>query len=186
MAYLQDFYPETTAEVYPAESSDRGSGSSKQVDQPRGVPVFEALVWTLCRIASIAAAVLVARLTDDESGSISTTAWADSVCTSLSDWRSSINSLADVSGGPLTPESLREKLGEADTATEQLVTELKDLGPPDLEAGKDVEQALDDSAAGLQASYESLKAGVQAAADADTPAAFLRRWLRSPPISRTC
>jgi hypothetical protein len=125
-------------------------------------------------VAVIAAAVLVARLTDDESGPISTTAWADSVCTSLSDWRSSINPLADVSGGPLMPESLREKLGEADTATEQLVTELKDLGSPDLEAGKDVEQALDDSAAGLQASYESLKAGAQATADADTPAAFLQ------------
>lgn len=125
-------------------------------------------------VVVIAAAVLILRLTDDESGSVSATDWADSVCTSLSDWRSSIDSLADVSGGTLTPESLREKLGEADSATGQLVTELKDLGPPDLRAGKDVEQALDDAAAGLQASYGSLKAGAQDAADAATPAAFLQ------------
>lgn len=125
-------------------------------------------------ITVIAGAVLLVRLTDDESGAVSTTAWADSVCTSLSDWRSSINSLADVSGGTLTPESLREKLGEADSATERLVTELKGLAPPDLEAGNDVEQALDDATDGLQGSYQSLKAGAEAATDAETPAAFLQ------------
>jgi hypothetical protein len=124
-------------------------------------------------VVVIAAAVLVSRLTDDESA-VSTTAWADSVCTSLSDWRSSINSLADVGAGALTPESLRDKVGEADSATERLVTELNGLGPPDLEAGNDVEQALDDAADGLQGSYQSLKAGAEAAADAETPAAFLQ------------
>lgn len=125
-------------------------------------------------VAVIAAVVLIVRLTGAESGRVSTTAWVDSVCTSLSDFRTSISSLADVGGGALTPESLREKLGEADRATEQLVDELKNLGTPDLEAGKDVEQALDDAADGLRASYESLKAGAQDAADADTPAAFLQ------------
>lgn len=125
-------------------------------------------------IVAIAAAVLVIRLTDGEGGSLSTTAWADSVCMSLADWRSSITSLADVSGGTLTRDTLRQKLGDADRATQQLVTELKDLGPPDLEAGADVEQALDDAGTGLQASYRSLKAGAEEAADADTPAAFLQ------------
>jgi hypothetical protein len=125
-------------------------------------------------IALIGATVLIVRLTDDEGGALSTAAWADSVCASLADWRSSITSLADVSGGTLTPESLRQKLADADTATDQLVTNLRDLGPPDLEAGADVEQALDDTANGLETSYQSLKTGAQDAADADTPAAFLQ------------
>lgn len=124
-------------------------------------------------VVVIGAAVLVTRLTDDGGGSLSTADWADSVCTSLADWGSSITSLADVSGDALTPETLREKLADADSATDQLVTELRDLGPPDLEAGAEVEQALDDAAAGLQASYQSLKTDAQAATDADTPAAFL-------------
>lgn len=125
-------------------------------------------------IVAIAAVVLVIRLTDEEGGSLSTTAWADSVCMGLADWRSSITSLADVSGGTLTRDTLREKLGDADTATQQLVTELKDLGPPDLEAGADVERALDDAVTGLETSYQSLKAKAQDAADAETPAAFLQ------------
>jgi hypothetical protein len=125
-------------------------------------------------IVAIAAVVLVTRLTDDDGGSLSTTEWADSVCASLGDWRSSITSLADVGGGTLTAEALRERLAEADSATDQLVAELRDLGRPDLEAGAEVEQALDDAASGLQASYESLKTDAEAAADADTPAAFLQ------------
>lgn len=125
-------------------------------------------------IVSIGDTVLIARLTDDEGGALSTSAWADSVCASLVDWRSSITSLADVSGGTLTRDTLREKLGDADSATDQLVANLRDLGPPDLEAGAEVEQALDDTAHGLETSYQSLKTGAQNAADADTPAAFLQ------------
>lgn len=125
-------------------------------------------------VAAIAAIMLVARFTDGGDGSLSTTDWAASVCASLAGWRSSITALADVGGGALTPESLREKLTVADGATEQLVAELRDLGPPDLEDGAEVEQALDDAARGLQASYQTLKAGAQAAADADTTTAFLQ------------
>jgi len=125
-------------------------------------------------IAVVVLAAVIARVTEDDSGSPDTSAWASSVCTSLSDWRSSITALADVSGGELTKESLGEKLDTAQTATEQLVTELKDLGPPDLEAGDELKQQLDAAADGLEASYNSLKTGAQAALDADTPTAFLQ------------
>jgi len=125
-------------------------------------------------IAVVVLAAVIARVTEDDSGPLSATAWADSVCTSLSDWRSSITALADVSGGELTKESLEEKLDTAQTATEQLVTELKDLGPPDLEAGDELKQQLDTAADGLESSYESLKSGAQDALDADSPAAFLQ------------
>ncbi len=122
----------------------------------------------------IVLAAVIARVTEDDSGSPDPSAWASSVCTSLSDWQSSITALADVSGGELTKESLGEKLDTAETATEQLVTELKDLGPPDLEAGEELKQQLDAAADDLGASYESLKSGAQDALDADSPAAFLQ------------
>jgi len=125
-------------------------------------------------IAVVVLAAVIARVTEDDSGSPDTSAWASSVCTSLSDWQSSITALADVSGGELTKESLGEKLDTAETATEQLVTELKDLGPPDLEAGEELKQQLDAAADDLGASYESLKSGAQDALDADSPAAFLQ------------
>lgn len=125
-------------------------------------------------VAAIVVAVALVWVTNDDSGRIETTAWADSVCTNLSEWRSSITSLADVSGGTLTPESLRQRLDDAEAATEALVSDLKGLGPPDLETGADVEQALDDVADGLERSYRSLQQAALNAADAQSPAAFLQ------------
>ena len=45
---------------------------------------------------------------------------------------------------------------------------------PDLETGDEVEQALDDAAEGLNASYESLSLAALEALDAQTPAEFLQ------------
>ena len=125
-------------------------------------------------IGAVAIVVLVVRLTEDGSPQASSTEWADSVCASLSSWRSSITSLADVSGGTLTPESLREKLDEAQAATSELVVQLRELGPPEVENGDQVEQALDDAAAGLQQSYESLQSAASDAAAAEDQDDFIR------------
>ena len=100
-------------------------------------------------------------------------AWAGSVCTSIANWRTSINSLADLSGGALTRDALRERLQAADKATEKLLTELKDLGPPHLKAGDKLKQRLNSDADSLRASYESLKASAQDAASAGSLTGFL-------------
>ena len=100
----------------------------------------------------IVGAVIAARLADDDFTSMDTTEWADSVCTSLDDWRGSITGLADVSDGELTRESLEEKLGDAGNATEE----------------------LDDAADGLEESFDSLRTAAQGALDADSPTAFLQ------------
>ena len=115
-------------------------------------------------IAAIVVAAIAMRLSDD--GPPTTEDWAGEVCTSLSDWRDSITSLADVSGEPLSADTLRDKLGDADDATSDLVTELRDLGPPDLEAGDELEQQLDESADELESRFEALKESAEAAADA--------------------
>jgi hypothetical protein len=125
-------------------------------------------------VAVIVIAAVLGRVKDDDSGSVDTATWAESVCASLVDWRSSITSLADVSGETLTPELLGEKLDDAEAATDELVTELEDLGPPDLEAGDQVEQALDDAVGGLRTSYASLQAQAQDAVGAESPTEFLQ------------
>jgi hypothetical protein len=132
------------------------------------------VVAAVVAVAVIVVAVILARVTDDDSGRVETGEWAASVCSSLSDWRSSLTELVDVSMGEVTPEALRESLDEAGAATEELVSELRDLGPPDLETGDEVEQALDDAAVGLEASYESLSLAGLEALDAQTPAEFLQ------------
>lgn len=126
-------------------------------------------------IAAIVIAMQFVQVGEDDSGSVETTAWADSVCTSLSEWRGSISALADTGAAELTPESLEEGLDEARSATDDLVDSLKGIGPPEVEAGEEVEQALDDTADGLRESYESFRLSVQEALDAETPAAFLQQ-----------
>jgi len=134
--------------------------------------------WLLAAIVVgilvIVGAAIVARLADDDFTSVDTTEWADSVCSDLGEWRSAITGLAGVGGGELTPESLEQKLGDAGDATDELVDDLRRLGPPDVEAGGEAEQALDDAAEGLQDSFDSLRADAQGALDADTPTDFLQ------------
>jgi hypothetical protein len=123
-------------------------------------------------IAAIVVAVAAARLTEDDSSEA--TAWASSVCTSLGEWRTEISSLADVNADDLTAEGLQAKLDEAESATDDLVAELQALGRPDLDAGDEAEEQLDETASELQERYESLKAAVEEALDADSPTAFLQ------------
>ena len=122
-------------------------------------------------VAAIVVAAVVMRVSDD--GPESTAEWADSVCTSLGDWRDSIASIADVGGEPLTADTLDDRLDEAESATTELVTELRELGPPDVADGEEVEQALDDAAAGLEGSYEELQSAAQDATDSENPSEFL-------------
>jgi len=123
-------------------------------------------------VAAIVVAAIAMRLSDD--GPPTTEEWAGEVCTSLSDWRDSITSLAEVGGAPLTAATLRDKLDEAGDATNELVTQLRDLGPPDLEAGDELQQQLDDSAAELESQFDALEESADAAADAP-PSEFLQR-----------
>jgi hypothetical protein len=123
--------------------------------------------WFIAAVAlgvlAIVIAAIAVRLSDD--GPPTTDEWAGSVCTSLSDWRDSIASLADDDGEPLTADSFREKLDDADAATSDLVSELRDLGRPDLEAGDQLEEQLDESTAQLESSFDTLKENAEEAAD---------------------
>ena len=125
-------------------------------------------------IVSIVVAALVMRLTEDDSGQPSATAWADSVCTSFTTWRSSITAVSDVSGDTLTPESLQQSLADATTATETLVDDLQALGSPDLDSGDALKQQLDSAAAEIESSFGTLKQGAEDAADASSPSDFLQ------------
>ena len=125
-------------------------------------------------IAAIVIAAIAMRLSDDD-GPQTTEEWAGEVCTSLSDWRDSITSLAEISGEPLTADTLRDKLGEAGDATSDLVAQLRDLGRPDLEEGDELQQRLDESANELESRFDDLKESAEAAADA--PASELLQQL---------
>ena len=116
-------------------------------------------------VVAIVVAAVAMRLSDDN-GPPTTEEWANSICTSLGDWRESINSLADVGGQQLTPDLLREKLGDAEDATTQLAQELRDAGTPDTEAGDQFREQLDSSTEKLESSFDDLKQSADEAAAA--------------------
>jgi hypothetical protein len=118
-------------------------------------------------------AVVVLGSNDDSGGKPSASAWADSVCTSIDDWRTSLTSLADVSGGTLSRDTLRQRLDDANTATQTLVNDLQDLGAPDLESGDRLKARLDTDADTLRSNYDTLQAKAQEALDAGSGTSFL-------------
>jgi hypothetical protein len=118
-------------------------------------------------VVAIVIAAIAMRASDDSPET--TTDWAESVCTSLSDWRESIAALAGAGGEPLSADTLRDRLDDAESATTQLVTELRELGTPDVVDGAEVEEALDDATAGLEESFEELRIAAEDAADAESP-----------------
>ena len=122
-------------------------------------------------VAGVVVAVIAAR--GGDGGNPGAEAWAGAVCSSIDEWRSSITSLADVSGQTLTKDALREKLDDANAATDQLVDRLESLGAPDLEAGDELEQRLDADAELLRSHYDDLQAKAEDALDADSATAFL-------------
>ena len=125
-------------------------------------------------LAAIVIAAVISRVRDDGSKTLTTAEWADAVCSDLSTWKTSITSLASVSGGTLTKGSLQQKLGDAKTSTDTLVSELKALGKPNLAAGQQLRQQLDTSADALSQSYQALATSAQEALSAGSPAAFLQ------------
>ena len=116
-------------------------------------------------VLAVVVAALAMRLSDDDSQP-TTEEWANSICTSLADWRESINSLAEVGGQQLTPDLLRDKLGEAEDATTQLAQELRDAGTPNTEAGDQLRDQLDSSTEELESSFDDLKQSADEVADA--------------------
>ena len=122
----------------------------------------------------IIGAVVVARLADDDFTSVETTEWAGSVCTSLSEWQGSLQSIGANAGAP-SVESLEDALDDARSATDELVQDLHRLGPPDLDTGDEVEDALDDAAEGLRDDYDELDSAARDALDAGSSAEALQQ-----------
>jgi len=117
----------------------------------------------LLGIVAIVVAAIAMRLSDNGSSQPSAAEWADSVCSSLATWKSSIESLHDVSGGTLTADSLNAKIDDGKAATQKLIDDLKALGPPDLQAGDQAKQQLTSDLDSIQSTFDQLQGAAQQA-----------------------
>ncbi|HLF00152.1 MAG TPA: hypothetical protein VI540_09665 [Gaiellaceae bacterium] len=124
-------------------------------------------------VVVVVVVVLVLARGDDGGPSEETVAWAGSICSSLTEWQSSIESIANVAATGLSKESLANAFDDAAQATDELVADLKALDSPDIETGDELKRRLDQSVDELSSDYESLKAEAEDALDADSTAELL-------------
>lgn len=101
--------------------------------------------------------------------------WADSVCSSIGDWKQEISSTTNdltskAQNGTLNRDDLSSGLNSALNDTKTLASDIRDSGPPNTEAGKEAQQKLNDVTSMVEQSIE--KARGQADSAASLPAAI--------------
>jgi methyl-accepting chemotaxis protein len=101
--------------------------------------------------------------------------WADSVCSSIGDWKQEISSTTNdlttkAQSGTLNLDELRSGLTSALDDTKTLASEVRDSGPPNTEAGKEASQKLNDVISTVEQSIEN--ASTQADSAGSLPAAI--------------
>lgn len=123
-----------------------------------------------------AAATLLCALTmsacggDSGDETLSPSAWANTLCTDLDHWKSSLESIrTSFGGGNLTPQNAQDAADQVGDSTETLVGELKDLGKPDTESGQEARDDVDE----LSGELEKGSNEIQRAADAVSSASDL-------------
>ena len=106
---------------------------------------------------------------DGGSETTSPSEWADSLCTDLSQWKSSVESVAtSFEGGNLSQQQIQNAANDVGDATETLVGELQDLGRPETESGQEAEDAVNQLGDELQTGIGEIDraaAGVSSAAE---------------------
>jgi hypothetical protein len=104
-------------------------------------------------------AVATAGCGGSDDSSSATAEWADGFCTSLTSWTDELqgigNSLTDTSS--LSVDKITSAVDQAMDATQQLVDDVKSLGPPDTESGDEAQAAVENLADELDANVQKLQ-----------------------------
>jgi uncharacterized phage infection (PIP) family protein YhgE len=109
--------------------------------------------------------------------------WASGVCTSVSDWRSELQSIsADVQDQVTSQPSVASAkaavtsgVQQAADATQKLRDELSDLGPPKTDAGAEAKSELDSLSSRLQADVSQVQSAVASVGASAAPSELLTK-----------
>ena len=85
--------------------------------------------------------------------------WADSVCSSIGDWRAGVEATVEefrADPASISADSLREATDDTLESTEALVDELRDLGPPETESSEEARAEIEGLAETLESSRDSV------------------------------
>lgn len=85
--------------------------------------------------------------------------WAGDVCSSVQEWRENLTSLVvDAQAGGLSADSITTAVEGGVEATRRLREQLRDVGPPDTQAGDEIERELDELADQVVTEVEAAQA----------------------------
>jgi hypothetical protein len=84
-------------------------------------------------------------------------AYADNVCTAIGTWQQDVKSIATNFSGGISKASLQTKLTQFETATKNLVSQIKAVPPPDTSQGQDAKKQVDQLATEVQTTTSAVK-----------------------------
>lgn len=97
---------------------------------------------------------------DDDEGGASAESWAGSVCTDLSEWLTDIDTAiksVTEEGLGVDADTLRDAVDQGKDATDELANDLDQLDAPDLEAGDEAKEELDNLRDELQEQSDAVE-----------------------------
>jgi hypothetical protein len=121
----------------------------------------------LAALAAVFAAVLLASGCGSSSSSSDTKPaedWANSVCSAITTWTSSVRQTGnDLRSGSVSESSLNKAVNEFQQSTKQLADDLKGLGRPDTPSGQKAQQSVDTLATEIQSDADKIKSEIKGA-----------------------
>lgn len=96
------------------------------------------------------------------SNAISTTDWANSVCSAITTWTSSLKSAGkSLQGGNLSKDSLKSAAKDIEDATSTFADDLKGLGKPNTETGQQAKESVDQLSKNIKNGADEIRSAVQ-------------------------
>ena len=111
-----------------------------------------------------AAALLAAGCGSGDDETSGANDWANSVCSAVSTWKTSVSSAAtSIQGGNLSENSLESAVDDVTDATKTLADDLKDAGRPDTADGQKAKGVVDQLAGEIEDGAEKIADAVDGA-----------------------
>ncbi len=86
-----------------------------------------------------------------------TTEWANSLCTAVTTWKTSVTTAADsLKGGNLSKNNIQSAGNQLEDATNTFVSTVKKLGKPNTAAGAQAQQSVDQLSTEIQAGTQTI------------------------------
>lgn len=117
-----------------------------------------------------ALALVVAGCGGSDSGEASTEAWANDVCSAISDWTAALTATTSALANPsdLSVSSFKETVNGLADATETFVDDVRGLGRPETDAGQQAQEELTQLSDQLRTEADELRTELESGANSLT------------------